>query len=224
MTMGSDREQRTQTVFLVDDDASTLCVLELMLREAGHVTSAFDSALDFLERLAPDVPGCVLLDLHMPEMDGLAVQAALEQAGSTLPIVFLSGVAGVPDAVAAMKHGAVDFLVKPTTGAALREAVARALERDRAARARRRAHEAWRARFERLAPQERRVAGLVAQGLPSKHIAAALGIAEQTTRVYRSRLMRKLGVVSVVELVHRVEQLAGRAESHDLAAEATPAP
>lgn len=211
--MTPDQELFTQTVFLVDDDPAMLCLLQLMLREAGHATGAFDSPLDFLERVPPDAAGCALLDLCMPEMDGLELQAALAQAGSTLPIVFLSSVAKVSDAVQALKRGAVDFLPKPSTRQALCEAVERALERDRAARVRRRERERLQARFESLAPQEQKVAGLVAQGLPSKRIADLLGVAEQTIRLYRSRLMRKLEIESVAGLVRFVERIGFDAQS-----------
>lgn len=196
-----------QTVFLVDDDASTLYVLELVLRQAGHTVVSFDSPSAFLAAVPEDAAGCVLLDLHMPEMDGLAVQAALHRAGATLPVVFLSSVAKVPDAVQAMKGGAVDFLSKPASAKELNTVVVRALEYDRTARAQRRERAARRERFGTLTAQEQKVARLVAQGLASKQIADTLGIADQTIRVYRSRIAQKLRVGSVAELVHFLAQL-----------------
>lgn len=196
-----------QTVFLVDDDALTLFVLERVLRKVGHAVVSFASPRKFLAQVQPDAAGCVVLDLHMPEMDGLAVQAALHRAGSTLPIVFLSSVAEVPDAVQAMKGGAVDFLSKPASAAAVREVVAQALERDHAARAVRQEREALRARFAELTPQEQKVARLVAQGLASKQIADELCIADQTIRVYRSRLKQKLGLDSVADLVRLLARI-----------------
>ncbi len=200
-------EQR-QTVFVVDDDPVMLRVIEKLLLRAGYEVVAYASPRRFLEELPPGAAGCVVLDLRMPGMDGLQVQRALEQAGSKLSVVFASGHGRVPDAVRAMKDGAVDFLSKPVDAALLCAAVGEALARNRAARASQAERETARARFQGLTPQEQRVARLVARGLLSKQIAADLGIAEQTVRLHRSRLMHKLALDSIPALV----RLLGDAE------------
>jgi FixJ family two-component response regulator len=167
---------------------------------------AFASAPEFLARGPHDGPGCLVVDLRMPAMTGLELQEALERAGHAIPIVFISGHANVPASVTAMKAGAIDFLTKPVDDRRLLEAVEQALVRDAAARADRAAVDAARARMARLTPRERQVCALVATGLLNKQIAAELGASEKTIKVHRGRVMEKLGVGSVAELVRLVDR------------------
>ena len=177
-----------------------------MLRAAGHAVEAFASAREFLARERDDGPGCLVLDLRMPEMTGLELQDALERAGYAIPVVFVSGHGDIPASVKAMKAGAIDFLTKPVQNRDLLQAVERALARDRAARAARAERDAARARMARLTPRERQVCALVATGLLNKQIAAELGTGEKNIKLHRAHVMEKLGVGSVAELVRLVDR------------------
>jgi len=199
--------QAERTVFLVDDDPSVLRGLERLLRSAGYVVEAHASSRAFLERAPADRPGCVVVDLRMPEMGGLDLQEELARRGFPLPLVFLTGHGDVPSSVRAMKGGAIDFLTKPCDDTDLLAAVERALARDAEARAARAEKEAVRARFDALTPREREVCLLVARGLLNKQIAAELGAAEKTIKVHRGRVMEKLGAASVADLVRLVDRL-----------------
>ena len=161
----------------------------------------------FLERAPADRPGCVVVDLRMPELSGLDLQEELSRRGVSLPLVFLTGHGDVPSSVRAMKAGAIDFLSKPCDDTDLLAAVERALARDAEARAARAEKDAIQALFSALTPREREVCLLVAQGLLNKQIAAELGAAEKTIKVHRGRVMGKLGVESVAELVRLVDRL-----------------
>lgn len=195
------------TVFVVDDDPSVLKALARLIRAAGRNVETFSSPREFLEAVHEDRPGCVVLDLRMPEVSGLDLQALLERAGSVLPVIFLSGHADVPTSVAAMKAGAVDFLTKPCDDAQLLAAIEGALERDARARAARDERDELAERFAGLTPREQEVCRLVAQGLLNKQAAYELGITERTIKVHRARVMQKLGVGSFADLVRLVERL-----------------
>ena len=189
-----------QTVFIVDDDASFLRSIRRLLRGSGYVTECFSSAVDFLARCPQGATGCVLVDLQMPEMDGLALQAALAASANPLPVVFLTGAGDIPSSVAAMRGGAEDFLVKTAPKAVVIAAIKRALERDvRERKARARNHE-LQSRFDKLTPRERLVLSEVLKGRMNKQIAADLGIDERSVKRHRTNLMRKLEVKSVAEL------------------------
>jgi len=196
-------------VIVVDDDPSVLRGLERLLRSAGYQVEAHASPRAFLERPPSEGPGCVVMDLRMPEIGGLDLQEELSRRGFPLPLVFLTGHGDVPSSVRAMKGGAIDFLTKPCDDTDLLAAVERALERDRQARAGRAEYEAIQARFASLTPREREVCMLVARGLLNKQIGAQLGAAEKTIKVHRARVMEKLGVESVVELVRLVDRVHG---------------
>ncbi|HWG31827.1 MAG TPA: response regulator [Steroidobacteraceae bacterium] len=191
------------TLYIVDDDAQARAALVRLLRAAGYQTRAFGSASEFLEAHAhlERAPGCLLLDLAMPEMSGLELQQALCRAGCRRPIVFLSGRGDISKSVRAMKGGAVNFLTKPVDARELFAAVEEALAIDAAERS------AWVVRHgvvERIAtltPRERQVLGQLVSGKINKQIAAALGTAEKTVKVHRSRVMRKMHAGSIVELV-----------------------
>ncbi|MGK3963414.1 response regulator transcription factor [Sorangium sp. So ce118] len=197
------------TVFVVDDDPSVLRALERLLRAAGHAVEAYASPGAFLERAPSERPGCAVIDLRMPGLDGIELQEQLSRRGCPLPIVFLTGHGDVPSSVRAMKAGATDFLTKPCDDTDLLAAVARAIERDARARAALGEQQALRTRFEALTPREREVCLRVAQGLMNKQIADELGAAEKTIKVHRGRVMEKLGVESVAELVRLVDRLQG---------------
>ncbi|WP_438011137.1 response regulator [Sorangium sp. So ce321] len=197
------------TVFVVDDDPSVLRALERLLRAAGHAVEAYASPGAFLERAPSERPGCAVIDLRMPGLDGIELQEQLSRRGCPLPIVFLTGHGDVPSSVRAMKAGAIDFLTKPCDDTDLLAAVARAIERDARGRTALGEQQALRTRFEALTPREREVCLRVAQGLMNKQIADELGAAEKTIKVHRGRVMEKLGVESVAELVRLVDRLQG---------------
>jgi len=201
--------QAAGTVFVVDDDPSVLRGLERLLRAAGYPVEPYASPRVFLERAPVDRPGCVVVDLRMPELSGLDLQEELSRRGCEWPLVFLTGHGDVPSSVRAMKAGAIDFLSKPCDDTDLLAAVERALARDADARAARAEKEAIRAHFAVLTPREREVCLLVAQGLLNKQIAAELGATEKTIKVHRGRVMAKLGASSVAELVRLVDRLQG---------------
>ena len=195
------------TVFLVDDDPSILRALTRLLRAGGHQVSAFRSPRDFLAQHDAAVPGCVVLDLAMPGLNGLELQTALAAAGCQRPIVFISGHGDVPSSVRAMKAGAVDFLTKPVSEENLLAAIQRAIERDRLMRDARAQLQAIGERLNRLTPREREVLQHVVAGQLNKQIAADLGTVEKTVKVHRSRVMEKMGVRSLADLVRMAERI-----------------
>lgn len=198
--------QERPTIFVVDDDPSVLRSLERMFQVEGYEVEGFAHPRKILERVPGTGPGCVLMDLRMPDLNGLELQQELRRAGWRQPIIFISGHGDVPVAVKAMKAGAVDFLSKPFGTQELLEAVALALARDRAARAMWEEQESLRLRLSKLSPREWQVCEFVARGLLNKQIAAELGTAEQTVRVHRARVMSKLAVGSVADLARLLER------------------
>ncbi len=199
----------TPRVYLVDDDPSVRRALSRLLGAEGHRVESFGSAEAFLDAHDPEARGCVLLDLDLPGMDGFGVQSSLCDGASARPVVFLTGHGSIPASVRAMKAGAVDFLVKPVEAAPLLAAVADALERDRAARAREHGRQDLDARLASLPPREREVMDLVVAGRLNKQIADDLGIAEKTTKVHRGRMMKKMGARTVADLVRIVTRHRG---------------
>lgn len=195
------------TVFVVDDDPAIRESLALLLASAGHHAACFESAASFLDDLDPASPGCAIIDLRLPGIDGLELQERLHERDVLLPVVFLTGHGDVPTAVQALKHGAMDFLQKPFDAERLLALVDRAIERD----AERRAEEALRAeaaaRIAGLTPREQEVMRLVVDGLASKVIAADLGISERTVELHRSRVMHKTGARSVPALIRMLGHL-----------------
>jgi FixJ family two-component response regulator len=189
------------SVFIVDDDMDVLRALERVLRLAGFVVETFTSAAAFLKRPLSDAPSCLILDLKLPDVDGLQLQEAMKQANIRIPIVFVSGRSDVASTASAMRYGAVDFLEKPVDEGVLIEAVSRALEQDAASRVHRGYEAKARERMARLTPREREVCRLVARGLLNKQIADELSVSQQTVKIHRGRMMRKLEVDSVAELV-----------------------
>jgi two-component system, LuxR family, response regulator FixJ len=194
------------TVFVVDDDVSFLRSISRMLRASGFQVVAHNSAAAFLAELRPEMNGCVITDLMMPGMDGMALQEALRNAGSPLAIVFLTGHGDIPITVQAMKAGAEDFLTKHAPKGDLIAAVNRALARNEQERARRARLLALRRSFGSLTDREREVLQHVVQGKLNKQIAADLSIHERTVKFHRSNITTKLQVHSVAELTRLVQE------------------
>lgn len=196
-----------QTVFIVDDDAEIREALSLLFRSVGYPVTAFEQASDLLDRALRDPAGCVVSDVRMPTLDGLAFQRHLRTAGVMLPVIFVSGYADVALGVAAMREGAYSFLTKPFREQELLEAVAGALELERSTRAARRERAAMQAAFEALDAREREIMLAVANGEANKVIAHRLGLSEITIKVVRARMMRKMGAASTAQLVRVAERL-----------------
>lgn len=194
-------------VHVVDDDPSFLSAIARLLRAAGHRVRTFASAAELLAEPG-DAAGCVIADLRMPGMDGLALQQALLRQASVLPVIFLTGEGDIPTSVRAMRHGAEDFLTKHAPKEDLLAAVQRAIARDARQRAQGARLRALRARFDLLTPRERDVLRQVVRGQLNKQIAAELGIGERTVKLHRTAITTKLRVRSVAELT-RLAQDAG---------------
>jgi FixJ family two-component response regulator len=196
------------TIFVVDDDESVRKGLVRLLKSAGYRPEGFASAEEFLDRWEEDpTPGCVLLDIQMPGLDGLQLQQNLQSAGHPIPIIFITGHGDVPMSVKAMKAGAVDFLSKPFRDEDLLDAIQQAIRRDVQQRAVRAEREAFEKRYGTLTPREREVMAGVVGGLPNKQIASVLGASEKTIKIHRARVMEKMRVQSIADLVRAAEKL-----------------
>jgi FixJ family two-component response regulator len=194
------------TIYLIDDDPSARHGLARLLRAAGQPVRLFTSAREFLDAGPPPGPGCLVLDVRMPEVSGLDLQERLAREECPMPIIFITGHGDIPMSVRAMKQGAVDFLPKPVDRAQLMTAIQLALQKDTAARRDREGRREVQRRLEQLTEREREVMQLVIRGWLNKQIAAELGIAEPTVKIHRGRVMDKLGVESVAELILLVQQ------------------
>jgi two-component system response regulator FixJ len=191
----------SSTVFIIDDDPSARRGVTRLVRAAGMNAESFASAGEFLASEKLDAPGCVILDVSMPEMTGPELQAELNKSGCCLPIIFLSGNADVPTAAHAMKTGAVDFLTKPVDRDDLLEAVHLSMGRDLERRVELEENSANDERLKTLTPREHEVMTWVITGLLNKQIAGELDISEETVKTHRHRMMRKLSIGSVAELI-----------------------
>ena len=189
------------TVFIVDDDPSVRDALGLLLAVHDHRLALFADAASFLQALKPHWRGCLLLDIRMPGMDGLTLQRQLLEQGCELPVVVMTGHGDVDSARAAFRAMAVDFLEKPLDGARLLAAIDEAFARQRQAADAASRRSAARLRLEALTPREREVMDHVVAGRHNREIAAALAISPRTVEVHKARMMDKLGVGSVAELV-----------------------
>ena len=188
-------------VYVVDDDESVRIALQRLVRSSGLTVEVFSSADEFLERNPRDAPSCAVLDLAMPGMDGLELQAQIREQSLPMGVVFLTGQGDIPASVRAMKHGAADFLTKPVDADALLAAVDAALLEQTRLRQERLDQARIMERFGLLSPREREVMEFVVKGLLNKQIAAELGISEKTVKAHRANVMHKTGVRSVAELV-----------------------
>ena len=195
-------------VFVVDDDSMILAALSSLLGSVRLAHEAFESPEEFLKRYDPLVMGCVVLDVRMPERTGLEVQRAMCATGATPPILFLSGTADIPSSVEAMRGGAVDFLTKPVKAEKFLDAVRSAVAKDRQLWPGRVAEAELKRRAAALTPREREVMAQVVAGKLNKEAASDLGIAEQTIKVHRARVMQKLQVGSLAELVRAADRMS----------------
>jgi FixJ family two-component response regulator len=195
------------TVFVIDDDASVRKSLSRLLRSAGYTTETFASAEEFLRREHFNGIGCLLLDVQMPGLTGMDMQEELNKADYHMPIIFITGHGDIPMSVEAMKKGAVDFLTKPFDDKQLLQAVEKAIEKDTYARAEYDETLDIRRRIELLTPRENEILRYIITGMLNKQIALKLDIAEKTVKVHRGRIMEKLCVDSVAELVRLAEKV-----------------
>ena len=195
-------------VHVVDDDASFRTAIERRLKLAGYDVASYPSAQQLLDRPPDeDEPSCILLDVRIPGLSGPELQGRLNELGSTLPIVFLTGHADTPTTVRTIKAGAEDFLTKPVESEQLLHAIERALARHATVRGERHRIEEMRALVAALTPREREVFGLVVRGKLNKQIAHELGTTERTVKAHRHQVMEKIKVQSLAELVSLAERL-----------------
>jgi len=194
-------------VFVVDDDPSVREALERLIRSAGLRVEAFRSAEEFLKRPRADAPSCLVLDVRLPDLSGLDLQRRMVDANNEIPIVFITGHGDIPTTVRAMKAGAIEFLTKPLVEGDLLESIQRAIAIDRAVRDRHAESAELRSRYASLTPREREVMAWVVSGLLNKQIAFELGISEETVKVHRGHVMRKMEADSLADLVRTSEKL-----------------
>jgi len=193
-------------VHIVDDNATFRKAIERRLKQLGYETSTYPSAQDLLDRLPSDnVPSCILLDVRLPGMSGPELQERLKELGSTLPIIFLSGYSDIPTTVRTMKAGGEDFLIKPVSSDDLLQSVEGAIARHKAALKSKQTLKAVLSLTATLTPRERQVFELVVRGNSNKMVGRALGCTERTIKAHRHRVMEKMQVKSLAELVSIAE-------------------
>jgi len=194
-------------VFVVDDDVSVRESLELLIRTAGWVPQTFASAREFLSRAPVPAPGCLVLDVHLPDLNGLDLQESVAADRNDLPIILITGYGDVPMTVRAMKAGAVEVLTKPFRDDVLLGAIAQAIARSRAALRDEAELRTLRVNYATLSPREREVMVLVVSGLLNKQVGGELGISEITVKAHRGRVMRKMKAASLADLVTMAARL-----------------
>jgi FixJ family two-component response regulator len=205
-TKASQIEARAM-VFVVDDDESMRKALGNLVRSVDLQVETFASAPEFLKATLPDVPCCLVLDIRLPGLSGLDFQAKLASAKIEVPIIFVTGHGDIPMTVRAMKAGAVEFLTKPFRDQEMLDAIQVALERDKARQEKEDVVATLRTKFDRLTPREQEVMTCVTAGLMNKQVAAKIGIAENTVKVHRSNVTKKMGAKSLSELVRMADVL-----------------
>jgi FixJ family two-component response regulator len=194
-------------IFAVDDDLSVRESLELLIRSEGWQAETFQSAREFLTRPRPLVPSCLILDLALPDLNGLELQKIIARERAEMPIIFVSGCGDIPVTVRAMKAGAVDFLVKPFGNAELLRAIHEGLDRSRVVLDHEVELGSLRNCYRSLSPRERQVMALVTSGLLNKQVGAELGISEITVKAHRGQVMRKMKANSLADLVKMAASL-----------------
>jgi FixJ family two-component response regulator len=195
-------------VFVVDDDASVREALASLLGSVALRVECFASPGEFLRRRKSESPACLVLDVRMPGLSGLDLQRKLARGEHQIPIIFISAHGDIPMAVGAMKAGAIEFLPKPFREEDLLDAIRQALDRDKAAKARRTEILEIRTRHTRLTARQHQIMTLIVEGKLNKQIAAKLGLSENTIKVHRRRIMERMGAASVAELVHMIGRLS----------------
>ena len=211
-----------ETVFVVDDDPAVRKALSRVLREEGWNVETFESAEAFVARPDRQAPGCLVLDVTMPGLDGLELQRRLIEEGQALPIVFLTGHGDIPMSVQAIKAGAADFLTKPVNSEALVRAICTAIKQQSSVRQSRAEIAGFEQRLATLTSREREVLAAVVRGRLNKQIAGDLGIVEQTVKFHRARIMERMQARTVAELMHIAARLGIEAAASDACA--TPPP
>jgi FixJ family two-component response regulator len=194
-------------VFVVDDDPAVCVAVKRLIRSVGIEVQTFGSAHEFLRSKRPDVPGCLVLDVRLPDLSGLDLQQELATANIDLPIIFVTGHGDIPMSVRAMKAGAVEFLTKPYREQDLLEAIQHGIRQHRTKREQRAEIIELQRRYELLTLREREVFPLVAGGLLNKQVGAQLGASEKTIKVHRGQVMQKMKADSLAELIRMAERL-----------------
>lgn len=202
-------KDETPIVYLVDDDDAVRDSLGMLFKSIGLKHEAYGSALDFLQRYDRGRHSCLVADIRMPGLSGLELQQRLNEQGADIPTIFITGHGDVPMAVTAMKSGAVDFVQKPFRDQDLIDRINKALELDRERRKGRAEEEEIRGRIALLTPREKEVMQRVVQGHANKVIAMDLGVSQRTVELHRARVMKKLKMRSVAEVVHAVDRIGG---------------
>jgi FixJ family two-component response regulator len=199
--------KQSETVFLIDDEPALLKALGRLLKAEGFTVQAFESALAFLNAPRHAGSGCIVLDQSMPEMSGMELQQRIVQEDSALAVIFITGNGDIPMSVRAIKAGAVDFLTKPVKDSELLAVIRMALKKSKEMLHSKAEFNEWKQRHAALSKREKEVLVYVAKGLPNKQIAKELGVVEQTIKVHRGRVMSKMGVDSLAQLVIVAERL-----------------
>ena len=197
----STTKTKSPTIYVLDDDDSMRKAVTLLLKTVNYNPVPFARPSEFLEKFDPNLHGCLVLDIRMPEMSGLEIQQQLNRIGALLPVIFITGHGDIPMAVQAMKDGAFDFLTKPFRDQELLDRVNSALKQDAENRAALERHADLRNRAESLTPREREVFQHIVAGKANKVVAIDLGLSERTVEIHRSNVMEKMGAKSVAHLV-----------------------